>query len=98
MPKIATESTRIDQASFLGTRTTSGTSPQTEHRQRDPGAFKGCLIIATLSLSGCQLAQYAPSLKYCETVTYERHGRNIHIEADCFEAVESAVPIAVVKP
>jgi hypothetical protein len=56
------------------------------------------LGLLVLSLSGCQLAQMAPSLRYCDSISYQRHGREIDINAHCFEAIEPAFPIAVPKP
>jgi hypothetical protein len=51
-------------------------------------------------LGGCaQLAQTLPSLRYCDTVEYKRHGREIDITAHCFEAIEPALPLGLpVKP
>lgn len=57
------------------------------------------LSLVLALLSGCaQLAQNLPSLRYCDSVKYERAGRDINLTAHCFEAVEPAMVIPVPKP
>lgn len=51
------------------------------------------LALLCALLGGCAVAQSLPSLRYCDTVDYKRHGRDIDIIAHCFEAVESAIPL-----
>jgi len=56
-----------------------------------------CLL--AIALSGCAAIQQAPSLKYCDRVSYERAGREITITAHCFEAIESTViAVPALKP
>ncbi len=52
--------------------------------------------LALTLLGGCALVQQAPSLKYCDHVSYTRDGRKVHVEADCFEAVESMLPLPII--
>lgn len=51
------------------------------------------------ALTGCAVVSQLPSLKYCDSVSYTREGREINITAHCFEAVESMIPLPMpVKP
>lgn len=59
--------------------------------------MKTALLLPIL-LGGCALAQQAPSLKYCDSVKYERTGREITITAHCFEAVEPMMPVPLPMP
>lgn len=56
------------------------------------------LLLALPALGGCAIAQYLPTLKYCDQIKYERVGREITITAHCFEAVEPAFPLPLPKP
>lgn len=60
--------------------------------------MKTLALLLPILLGGCALVQQAPTLKYCDTVKYERTGREINITLHCFEAVESMLPIPLPKP
>ena len=55
-------------------------------------------LTTLLLVTGCQLAQQVPSLRYCDRVEYKRTGREIEITAHCFEAIEPALPVPLPKP
>jgi len=55
------------------------------------------ICIVCVMLSGCAVAQLAPSLRYCDKISYERNGREINITAHCFEAVDPAFPVPMPK-
>lgn len=55
--------------------------------------MRAAWLLLVVLLGGCALVSQVPSLRYCDSVKYERSGRSIEISAHCFEAVEPAFPI-----